>query len=508
MEATTLPIPGAENWTEQFNIAVSAQRERVRAFLAAQQERLQGAEDALAAQIQTLSEEMAEDRRQTRLARDELAGRAEELERQAQSLERMKAEIAARQADWDDLCRRTLAQQQTFAEQIRQKQDELSRDRGEILNRQAALAASESQCESEKKALQADRAELEKRQAESASLDMSLQALKSELAAGEEQLAFRKAETESQRRRIAREFKAQHEAGLREHEARLKEYEVRRSQLDQMAAAAADQAADRSKMDWIENANRALVTRVADLEKQLEQTQHQMAAAATAAAIDGIGREENENWRQRCETAMEELRELKARNEELQLQGGRSSKNGAPGGSGAGVLDWETEKQRILAALEADYDDEDGGENSEKIKIQEVVRKTDQILGEKEREIGELQEVLKMQTGSLGEVAVGAAAVGQIFDSDAVIREQREHLKRLETEWEEKLRRAEIEISMERAKIAREKSQLEEKIRAMERQETEPFPRAVVEQNPLTKPTRGRWLERLGLKDIDKDESR
>ena len=52
-----------------------------------------------------------------------------------------------------------------------------------------------------------------------------------------------------------------------------------------------------------------------------------------------------------------------------------------------------------------------------------------------------------------------------MFDQDEIIREERENLKQLQQQWEEKLRKAEIDLSVERAKIARERAELEEQLR-------------------------------------------
>ena len=79
----------------------------------------------------------------------------------------------------------------------------------------------------------------------------------------------------------------------------------------------------------------------------------------------------------------------------------------------SGVLNWEAEKQRILAALEADFEEENEEDREEKLKIQDVIRKTDRVVAEKDREIGELRELLESQTNNIGSMAVGAAALGK-----------------------------------------------------------------------------------------------
>jgi len=168
-----------------------------------------------------------------------------------------------------------------------------------------------------------------------------------------------------------------------------------------------------------------------------------------------------------------------------------------------GVLDWESEKRRILAALEAECDAEGDAEGEPigktRLEIKEVLRRTDAIVADKDREIAELKQLLRDQSANLGSVAVGAAAVGDILDRDAIIREERENLRRLQAEWEEKMRKAEIEISLERAKLARQHAELDEKLRTHGGVSQKP----AVSDNAAAKPDKssGRWLARLGLKE-------
>ena len=140
----------------------------------------------------------------------------------------------------------------------------------------------------------------------------------------------------------------------------------------------------------------------------------------------------------------------------------------------------------------------------EHLTIDGTIRITDTIVQEKDREIRELKQLLNEQSQSVGTMAVGAAALGGILDSDEIIRQQRERLAQLQDEWETKMRQAEIDISMERAKLARERADLEEVQRSLEDQRQARRP--AVEDGDTTKPSspqRGRWLSRLGLRKIN-----
>jgi hypothetical protein len=215
---------------------------------------------------------------------------------------------------------------------------------------------------------------------------------------------------------------------------------------------------------------------------------------------------EADDFRRRYEMALDDLRELKARNVDLQKEltqaQGQAGQRPARGSASSGKLDWESEKQRILAALESESDSEDPEAVSQRLSIEDVIRKTDQLLAEKDREIEDLHKVLKEQSGNLGAMAVGAAALGEVLDQDAIVREERENLKRLQEECRAKLRQAEIDISLERAKLARQQADLTERLRESELRASTPENQAEA-LSATGRPVRGRWLARLGLKDLD-----
>ena len=124
-------------------------------------------------------------------------------------------------------------------------------------------------------------------------------------------------------------------------------------------------------------------------------------------------------------------------------------------------------------------------------------------LVQRDQEIAVLKEQLAKQSGQLSEASAAAASMEGVFSQDDVILHERERLVELEHEWADKVRQAEVELSVERANLARERAALKERIRALESQDEKP-----AEKEPPTKaskpkkPTR-RWLERLGLKEQD-----
>lgn len=239
-----------------------------------------------------------------------------------------------------------------------------------------------------------------------------------------------------------------------------------------------------------ESALNALVIRCSELEEELENLRSRGSSEVSA------------DLQQRYEMAIAEIRELRQKNADLEqrlAQAGQSSAKQPTSPSSGQILNWEAEKQRILAALEAEAEtDSDPQHAAERVRIQDVIKKTEAALAEKDKEIAELRRLLEDQSTNIGSVAVGAAAIERLFDQDEVLREQREHLRQLEEEWKEKLRKAELEISLERAKIARERAVLEEKQRELEEKLASLGPSKAAEEDK-NKPGRGRWLSRLGI---------
>ncbi len=561
MEAPTLPTPGSEGWAEKFSLVLQTQRDRVRAFLDAQEERLQRAETEIALQIRLAGEQVTKERSAVEVDRNELQFRAEQLQRQSEHLEKLRADIETRQADWEQIYQRCLEQQQAWTEHIQRQQAEMDQRRRAILEQEAAIEETQTRLESEKKALQAKLDELgvvqKSAHDEADSLTKRLEAANAELTAKLEtahqeeealvaELRAQQEQTERQAAEFA-EFRQKHEEVLGELEnwaepqpgISEEEFSKTATERDQFASRLAEIEAElvesqklveelsesREKLASMQKdlENRPaqtpgvpeeeyreltierdkLIMRLTEMETQLADTQRQLSEAATQTTSEQAeGGDSPEDYHRLYQMAMDDLHELKEKNAELQNK--LSAQGSSAGGGGhvptkGGVLDWEAEKKRILAALESDFDEDE----PERIKIAEVIQKTDSALAEKDREIGELRELLEKQSDNLGAVAVGAAALGQIFDTDAIILEERENLKRQQEEWREKLRKAEVEVSIERAKLARERLQLEDRIRQMERQgatdNTANPPDGGAKSGGGS--SKGRWLDKLGLRD-------
>lgn len=207
--------------------------------------------------------------------------------------------------------------------------------------------------------------------------------------------------------------------------------------------------------------------------------------------------EEVERLQRRLEMALQEIRELKDKNTEL---ASRPATAAAPRAVevDSKSFDWETQKKRLLQQLEDDFDTAKPEQAKEKLKIEEVIRTTDKIIAEKDREIDDLKQ--RIEELSNAEPAAASQPSVHAADVEEAVRTEKEQLSKLQDEWREKLRKAEVEISIERAKLARERLQLDEKLRSVESQAPPPNEEAPkTEDTKAGSSSRGRWLTRLGL---------
>lgn len=235
----------------------------------------------------------------------------------------------------------------------------------------------------------------------------------------------------------------------------------------------------------------ALVARITEMERE------------AAVDVDPSTREQFEDLQRRFELAVEDVRELKNENAELEQKLDNAQQDTQNKDSDADEgLDWEAMKRRLFESMDEEFDDHAEEDREQRTTIEGTIQITDDMIAKKDEEIVELTQLLEEQSGNIGEVAVGAGAVAELFDQDEIIVQERERLTELQAEWQEKLRQAELEFSVQRAKFAREKVGLEQNQRDMEdaRADLEEALRATPEE---TGPKKRKWLTRLGLNKED-----
>lgn len=284
-----------------------------------------------------------------------------------------------------------------------------------------------------------------------------------------------------------RELQAQPCAECEQLQQRVAQLEQQRLEVD------TQQAAER---DRLRGQRDALATRVAELE------------AAAPAAADPSQEEQIADLKQRYKMAVDDLQQLKQENADLQTQiAARLADPSAP--LDEGPLDWQAQKARLLASLE-----EDEGEalseqrQQERMTIEGTLSVTDRVVADKDQDIAELHQQLNALQADLAQAQQAAEEQAEqvqqdpretILADDEIIQQERNRLVQLQQEWEEKLRQAELAISVERATLAREHADLEKKLSMVQELSAE-SKTGSRDQRPHR-----RWLAALGIKGEDED---
>jgi len=288
---------------------------------------------------------------------------------------------------------------------------------------------------------------------------------------------------------------------------------ARQAQVEQAAAFIEKQLAQleegfeeqREEAERLRTARDAMALRLTQTESRLSEAEKHLAERSKS----GEGSTADDDLQRRYEMAVEDIRQSRSRINELQQQlaSARSTATKlAQQVQTPGRLSWEAEKQRILAALESEMGQTPEAQN-ERLKIEDVIRNTDVIIAAKDHEIEALQQQLEEERQRKSEAPGDVVSISKesILDANQIVQEERERLNILKEEWREKLLQAEVEISLERAKIARQRAELEE-LRATNR--TAPAAKMEPETEQAERATHGRWLARLGLTNADREPPR
>lgn len=549
------PSPGSpitEPPSEDLSRILSAQRDRVQEFVGAHRRRLSEVEAELAGHVAQVGQELLRDRRslssaqaeltaacerlaaekaqlkaqqetaeteRTRLRdearaienqRRELAHDAAELARQRAHVQSRLAEIEHEREELDQLRADTRGQRRRIAQELRTGRDSQRADleRGRADLEQERLRLGEAfQPSAELAALRVGQADMERLLAARLAEIEKVQERADELILQRDELQ-RSLEHRSQELRELTAWRDQAIPLVEDRESlsiRLEsaknELEQVRRELSQVHAGLPDRArevdAARARTIQIEEQLAHREAQIQALEQRLEAQ-----AAAPRDTDDLEGSPELADMQRRYELSLEDIRDLKRQNDELVR---KAAAGAARGGlrSSDGAQDWESQKRRMLAALESSEGDESDSERSERLKIRDVIRQTDAALARKDEEIAELKKLLDSQSSNLGTVAVGAQAFEQLLSQDEIVNSERQRLIQLRTEWEDKLRQAEVDLAVERAKNARDRAEVEERKRQFAQEiatRAEAGGPAMPGSTPK-KPARGRWLTLLGLKD-------
>jgi chromosome segregation ATPase len=460
MEDNTPQSDENEAFSPRPAAALRELEERARAALSAQHGQIERLENQLTRQLESITAAIANERAAEAESTKQIDESRADLERLRHEVEQARSEwqtkkekeeqeIAALRADLEA----SSAHQFEQAEQLVEK--------GRALDaRQAALDQKESDLTEREAKL------LENTKDSDSSADVTLAQLERER--DELQQKFELALQDVQR--------------FRGRAAELEQELARRPEASQTDSA--ELVALRAERD-------ALAERIEQLERQ------------PVAQVEADTEQQIADLRRRFELAVEDVRELKTKNAQLEAKLAAGAPRPAASTDGGG-MDWESQKRRLLASLENTGDDDDDPlPEKERITIENTIEMTDAVVAEKDREIEDLKAQLSASGSSKPDPEAEARdeQVKQLLDADEVIAEHRKRIGNLEREMEDKLRAAELEISVERAKIARQKAELEESRNELESQRQSYGPAGGA--GAAAGAPRRRWLSKLGLSGED-----
>ena len=534
----------AAAWAQELAQRLSVQRDRLRKLTEAQRTKAGQWQHTLHSQVASIEQALQAVAGEGQQCNAELERKLALLtaeQAQAQShdadLVQHRDELAALRRNWEISQQEQLAQQQLLFDEVtrsllllQQREAAQTEQLAELAAAQAETALRQRACDDAERIAGEHAADAAARLQEwEASLEQrAAQLLVAEQASDERNGALRAAEAVMAAQTTAIEFRqhelklleqrtrSQRSAAVQELRARRKELlaEVERRRLESVNILASDESTlalqlseSRREYSELQASDDKHTQHQAALEQQLEQARRelqllqQQLRQAGARLAAPAGSSETDDLRKRLDMALADLRDLKSKNSELSAQLAKGTLTGPPVVASGGDDNWETRKQRMIAQLESDFDEHDPQQKAGKLTVQEAIRHTEAVIAEKDQEIRELQQLLSQQSGNIGGVAIGAAAIAEMLDTDELVRQERESLRELQAKLREQLMQAEIDVSVERAKVARERTLLDEKMRLFEQQQQHPQPPSAADPNAKQGGNRGRWFQRLGLRD-------
>jgi chromosome segregation ATPase len=374
--------------------------------------------------------------------------------------------------------RAKLAQAQAAAEQRAQATQELAK----------SLEDARAELESLRESM-VSRGDLESARRECQAAQAAIAELQAALAAAQSHAAAAQADVAAVREssRPAAEFvelEQKFDLALTDVQKLKRENSALREELAQRPAASDD---DPPELIAVRTERDALASRVAALE----------AAAAAAPVVDPDARQERDDLQRRFEMAVDDVRQLKQENAKLRDQLAASSRSGGGAEPAALGSDWASQKARLMAML---AEEDETGElteqrEAERATVAKTIAATDRVIADKDKEIAELRTALEAR-GDAAQVDAEAAALrDEVLNADELIAAERQRLAQLNAEWEDKLRAAELEFSVERAKLAREQAALRDRMLELQSAHAQ-----LGDAGDGGKPRR-RWRAALGLQD-------
>jgi len=516
--------PPADTWRETFGQTIDVERRRATQRVDDHRQRLRDLDARIAAELNDAVAALSREQEQAQQASVTAQTKIAALDERQKLLDDRQKQLESRQIELDKL------QAELAGKGGEERIKELNRRETELAAARKALDAEQEKLKTQRDALKdlesnikvkdqtfASREQQLKRQRQTVA--RQLRARKCELAAeaaqeeiGRHANELEKVHRESQQQieKLRADFTASRNNELKALSQQLDDLKKKLADAEAAAQKAKqecdlERAAGRNSDSTIQSTiveltklrdeNKQLTTRLAEAEKH------------TKDALTGGpgGGQEMEDLKRRFEMAVQDVRELKTKNVELteQLTKAQQAPKAAATAAGGGN-DWESMKKRLMAEMDSDFDESNEAQKADKLTVENAIKITDDVVADKDREITELRQMLDSQAKQVGDVAVGAAAVAQMLDTDELVKQEREALKRLQDQLRDQLRQAELDISVERARLARERTELDEKLRSIEAEKAN-MPASGGAGGDVSKTSnRRKWLTRLGLGEGEK----
>ncbi len=223
------------------------------------------------------------------------------------------------------------------------------------------------------------------------------------------------------------------------------------------------------------------------------------------APAQADGQQEFDDLQRRFELAVDDVRQLKQEKTDLSQRLETALTSNATSSQEDfqdGPLDWQAQKARLLATLDAeDQGSMDESRREERATLEGTISITDRVVAEKdallakrESEVVDLREQLEARPASEDLEKLREQLTAEILGDDEAIQKERTRLQKKQEQLEDKLREAELDISVQRATLAREQASLEHKLADLPATDPE------ADTASTGKPRR-RWLSALGIKD-------
>ncbi|NOZ40527.1 MAG: hypothetical protein GXP24_09910 [Planctomycetes bacterium] len=504
-------------------------RDQADQTLGEHRQRVSEIEIQLNEQLELISDELSRER----LTEEQTLATSVE---QTALLDDVRQTLAEKEAEVEEVLEQLASQSLEFEAQLTERDEELEQVL-ELVEEEGRIKASvEQELETVRQALGKLRAQddVESDQArhELIEIEQQLQQLQEEFQSLQEQHAAQQTELDETRQTLesALEKNEQTAATLLEAEQRVEELSQRQleseqneEQLEQFRRKFELALADVHKLKR-ENAelheellsrpeaddqeSPELVSLRAERDALAERVSELENAPAPEQPVDG--QQELEDLQRRFELAVDDVRQFKQENADLrqELETAQQTQATAATTSSDEPQDWEAQRARLMATLDAEDQgiiDEQRREELATIEgtisiTDRVVAKKDTLLAKSKAEVADLQSQLESRPVGENVDELREQIAAEILGNDEAVQAECAKLKQQQEQLEDKLREAELEISVQRATLAREQAALEEKLAELPDEDSES------EKTSSGKPRR-RWLSALGLKDEDTEES-